>query len=251
MFNRVSTYNYVPSYIFKTGSKYSQLTEEYQGIFKRYIKDKNSLNDKEYELLFLGIKHIAEYIYYGFFYSVKENYDSKTNQEKVISAIYYRLSKFYGSEDLVKSKFKEQLFDLAESSLFYSMGMEKFKKRSSFFWKEEESFHKNIIKHSSEVVFKSLVFDFMKEQAQIMDSASSSNEDLSHNPHSNSSAIPSVLSGEEMIEKSGLEKFMPKEIKIKIIEYLDEGEDKYLKDIQSYLEKIYSSLRKKNISLGD
>lgn len=243
-FKRKYSYNYIPSYIFKTGSKYKQLTDSYQEIFEKYSEDNKSLDSKEKELFFLGIKHCSEYLLAGFFYSVKEDFDSKTNQEKIISAIYYRLTKLYGTESELRDKITETLLDLAESSFYYSLGVDNYKNRSSFIWDKKNSKFKNIIKHTSEVVFKSLVFDFMKEKSEIINLTSESNE--LNIDQKDIEPISSELSGEQMILKSGLKRNIPPEIQTKICLYLDENEDKYEPEIKKYLEVIYKKLKESN-----
>jgi len=233
-------YDYIPSYIFKTGSKYKQLTEAYQDIFKKYIQKEKELSEKERELLFIGIKHVATYIKNGFFYSVKQNYDSKTNQDKVITAIYFRMIKITEGELNFRNKYDTTIFDLAETSIFLSLGMETYKKRDSFKWNIDSGFYKNFLKHSSEVVFKSLIYDYMKELSEI---ANEAKQDI--NKESIEAVDITELSTENILNKSGIEWAIPTEIKDKIKEYLNYGELKHLKEITPYLEKIYAELKKK------
>lgn len=224
-------YTYLPSYIFKTGSKYKQLTDSYENIFKLYLKDNTKKNG-----LFEGIGHIAKYISDGFFFSVRENYDSKTNQDKIISAIYYRLSKIYKSESDFKYNIENRIYDIAEESIFYALGIDVYKNRHSYLW-TEDSFYKNFIKHVSEVVFQSLVFDFLQltiesfEQISIIEEYSE--DELNRN-----------ISSEELIDNSGISWSITPEIRSMIIEYLDHGDEKNMKLIQKYLILMYSSLQK-------
>jgi len=235
-------YQYTPSYIFKTGSKYRQLTEEFQDIFVEYMNNNSIIsNESKKNKIFSGIKNLTIYITNGFFYSVKKDYDTKSNQEKIISAIYDRISKIYGGEEVFKSRYYQNIYDLAESSIFYSLGMEKYKKRDSFLWNPEGSFFKNFIKHTSEVPFKSAIHDFMKELSLI------ANESLINQDMSFTEDLDvSELTSKEIIEFSGIEKIIPRETKKKIIEYLS-GDIEKTEDIKKYLELIYGNLSKKGI----
>jgi hypothetical protein len=220
-------YTYLPSYIFKTGSKYKQLTDEYEDIFREYIKD-NTKKDG----LFFGVAHVAEYIAEGFFFSVKENYDSKTNQEKIISAIYYRLTKIFKDGNF-QEKLRERIFDLAEESIFYALGIDSYKNRESYLW-TDDSFYKNFIKHVSEVVFKSLSHDYLQTLMESID----------NNSHEEDVIEDYSSSAEDLLKESGIEWSIPAEIREMIIDYLKYGDDSNMKLIQKYLVLIYASLEK-------
>ncbi len=234
-------YTYIPSFIFKTGSKYQQLTNLYQPIFEKYIS-KETLTEEENKLFFLGIKHCVDYIVAGFFYSVKENFDSKTNQEKIISSIYNRLIKVYEGDIQLQDRIKNQLTDLAENSLFYTLGIEFYKKRN-YIW-SINSKYKNIIKHASEVVFKSLVFDYLKEQSSVLNL---SKVILSEEYVTEEVNEKFNLTVEDMIRESDLDKFLSRETKEKLIIYLTEGEETYHKELESTLKFMYQKLKAKNI----
>lgn len=234
-------YSYIPSYMFKTGSKYKQLTDSYQDIFVKYAK-KEKLTVEENKLLFIGITHCVEYILAGFFYSVKENFDSKSNQEKIISSIYNRLVKVYAGDIQLKDRIKGQLADLAENAFFYSLGIDFYKKRN-YIW-SQESYYKNIIKHASEVVFKSLVFDYLQEQSSVLNL---SKVVLSEEYVNEENSEKFNLTAEDMIRESGLENFLPIETKEKLIIYLTEGEESYYKELESTLKFMYEKLKEKNI----
>lgn len=243
-------YQYKPSWICKTGSKYKLLTEEYQDIFKEYIlkKDKN-------EKLFFGIKEISTYIANSFFYIIEENYDQKTNQEKVISAIYFKMSKIYGSSNNFKEEIKNRVEDLAELAVLYSLGMER--STRDFMWnplgriaKEKKSdiknviqkdlsevvFFTNFIRHCLDIVFKSLIYDLMKEYSEMVNMSFSMKDMFIEEE---------IKSASELIELSNISWSIPVEIKEKIRIYLDEGEKKHLKEIQPYLELIYSEFKRR------
>lgn len=234
-------YTYIPSYIFKTGSKYQQLTNTYQPIFEKYIS-KEALSIEENKNFFIGIKHCVDYIIAGFFYSVKENFDSKSNQEKIISSIYNRLVKVYEGDIQLKDKIKTHLIDLAENALFYTLGIESYKKRN-YIW-SKNSYYKNIIKHASEVVFKSLVFDYLQEQSSMLNL---SKVVLSEEYITEEVNEKFNLTVEDMIKESGLENFLPRETKEKLIIYLTEGEESYYKELESTLKYMYQKLKEKNI----
>lgn len=220
-------YTYLPSYIFKTGSKYKQLTDEYENIFREYIKD-NSKKDG----LFIGISHVSDYIAEGFFFSVRENYDSKSNQEKIISAIYYRLTKIFKNDNF-QEKLRERIFDLAEEAIFYALGIEFYKNRESYLW-TEDSFYKNFIKHVSEVVFKSLSHDYLQILMESINDKSNIEEIVDDYS----------FSAEDLLKESGIEWSIPTEIKEMILDYLRYGDDTNMKLIHKYLILIYASLEK-------
>lgn len=245
-------YQYKPSWIYKTGSKYKILTEEYQDIFKSYVLNEDI---KEKEKLFFGIKEISIYISDSFFYIVEENYDQKTNQEKVISAIFFKMSKIYGSSNNFKEEIKDKIEDLAELAVLYSLGMEK--STRDFVWnplgkiaKERKSdiknviqkdlsevvFFTNFIRHCLEVVFKSLVYDLMKEYSEMVNMSFNMKDIFIEEE---------IKTANELIELSNVSWLMPIEIIEKVKIYLDEGEKKHLKEIQPYLELMYSELKGK------
>lgn len=231
----MTKYSYIPSYRFKTGSKYKQLTDEYQNLFKEIKEEKIDIkNNKNF---FIGVKHISDYIYQGFFYNVKQNYDSKTNLDKIITSMYSRLKSFYGTEESFNEKYSKQIYDIAENSIFYSLGIEKYKKRKSFIWTKKNGYYENFIKHTSEKVFKTLIFLFLKTEIsnleiELENTITENNEELS--------AI-------ELIKLSDLSEFIPEEIKEKIINYLENEDDKNIKQIQPYLDKIYEVLKEKEV----
>lgn len=234
-------YTYIPSFIFKTGSKYKQLTDSYQHIFEKYVA-KEKLSEEENKLFFIGIKHCVEYIVAGFFYSVKENFDSKSNQEKIISSIYNRMVKVYEGDIQLKEKIKNNLTDLAENAIFFSLGIDSYKKRN-YIW-SPNSYYKNIIKHASEVVFKSLVFDYLQEQSSMLNLSKVVLSEEYVNDEVNEKFNLTV---EDMIKESGLEDFLSEETKEKLIIYLTEGEEKYHKELESTLKYMYEQLKEKNI----
>jgi len=146
-------YKYNPSFLYRDSSKYKTLTEKYEENFKNYIQKKTY--DKE--LLYEGIKNISEYVFSSFLYGVNEKYDNKTPQEKVIYAIFFRYSSYLGSRDLCLNLIKDNLFDLAENSLFYALGMDSYKKRT-FVW----GFKKTFIRHCINNVYVVLLEDYFK-----------------------------------------------------------------------------------------
>ncbi len=234
-------YSYVPSFMFKTGSKYKQLTDSYQHIFEKFAL-KETLSIEENKLLFIGISHCVEYILAGFFYSVKENFDSKSNQEKIITSIYNRLIKVYEGDIQLKDRIRGQLADLAENSFFYTLGIDSYKKRS-YAW-SKDCHYQNIIKHASEVVFKSLVFDYLQEQSSVLNLSKVVLSEEYVNEENNEKFN---LTAEDMIRESGLEDFLPIETKEKLIIYLTEGEESYHKELESTLKYMYDKLKEKNI----
>jgi hypothetical protein len=232
----MNKYTYIPSYTFKTGSKYKQLTEEYNELLKDIKEGK--ITPKKNEKFFIGMKHISDYIYNGFFYNVSQNYDSKSNFEKVITSMYLRLKKFYGIN--FENKFHKQIFDLAEISIFYSLGIEKYKNKKSFTWeKNKNGFYENFIKHTSDKVFRVLIYDFFKKEISCLN-IDTNNLLLIENKEEE-------LSSTELIELSGYSDFIPEDIKSKIISYLESDTKENIKEIEEYLKLIFEALKDKDI----
>jgi len=235
-------YSYNPSYLFKKGSKYSKLVLDYNDIF---IKISNggikSLNDKEKEKFFFSIDQIKYYVYGSFFYSVREKYETKQNSEKIITAIYWRYVSFLGSEQAVKDEISASILDLAERSIYYSIGVESYKKRN-FKWDSEDSYYGNFLKHIIKIPFSELIYIYMKEINMYLDMEVQKNS-LEEDLLVTNSELSDREEAYDLIKNSGIEKYIPQIIYHKIIDYLS-GEIEY-KDLTEedvkYLNKIYKS----------
>jgi len=235
-----SKYSFIPSFTEGTGSKYKFLTETYQDIIKQFIHAKQIESEEIFKseddsaLFYIGIEEIQNYIFNGFFYMIRDK-SKKDNLTIIISSIYYRFTKVYGSEDNARNEIESDIRDIAERSIFYALGIDTYKNRS-FRWIFEES-EKTFIKHSFDNVFKTLVFDYMKTKSELL-TQSNIVEDLDIFEDC------VELKAEEIIEKSGLKNLIPGHIQEEIIDYLNGVNLKLdrMDEINKYLVKIYERL---------
>jgi hypothetical protein len=123
MFFKFRKYNYIPSYEIKTSSKIEYLNKTYEYLFLKYIKDKDSLNNEEKEILYEGIKAISFYIIKGLFYQILENYNSKTPIEKKLEALYNVAKQQYNDNRNFEEYLEEELIIMAEDTIYESIGM--------------------------------------------------------------------------------------------------------------------------------
>jgi len=153
--NENISYVYKPSYIYKSGERYKYLTEKYEYVFKDF------LDKKEYDKLifFEGLEEYKKYIESSFYFGVNQNYDSKTPQEKIVYAIFFRYSKVIGSQSQFINEIKQDISDLSENAMLYSLGIDKYKKRN-FLWDREIP----LLKHTVKKVFFVLLQDFFKKK---------------------------------------------------------------------------------------
>jgi len=211
-------YSYNPSYIYDKNSQYKILTERYDNCFKSFL-NKESYNK---ELFFEAINDMKLYINSSFYFGIYQKYDNKTPIEKIIYAIFYRYSKIIGSIELAKAQIEYQILDLAENSIYYSLGIESYKKRN-FKWNNEKTF----LKHTINSVFFVLLLEFFRKKEYEFNFEF--NNDIQKNNYNN------------VIELLNKNKFIPRSIKDKLKLYLEcdiEYSDLNSKDIK-YLEKIY------------
>lgn len=236
-------YTFKPTFTSYTGSKYRFLTEHYEPLVKKFVRgklngDKNIFDSEEESTLFyLGIEEIEGYIYNGFFYFVKSD-SGKDNVAKIISSIYYRLTKFFGSEENARDEVKGDILDLAKDSVFYALGIDRFNNRN-FVWDYDQT-ERTFIKHTFDNVFKVIVLEYMKTKAELLDIGLTIEveEDISNTGDS--------LNAEDILKKSGLDHLIPVHVKEDILEYLNgqnfEGER--MEMIKKYLEKVYEAINK-------
>ena len=145
---------YRPSYLYSDTKTYKSLTDLYQNNISNFI----SSSPHEKERLFFGIEDIKKYVNASFYFGVNQKYDTKTPYEKVIYAIFFRYASAVGSVDLAKSEISQRILDIAELSIYLSLGIETYKKRN-YKWDQSGNF----IKHCIKKVFFSLLLDFFKE----------------------------------------------------------------------------------------
>jgi hypothetical protein len=219
----LNKYSYVPSYIYSYGSKYRQLTDEYDHVFKRYISTGEKTD------LFVAVTHISRYIAGGFFFAVKNNYDSKNAQEKIISAMYGRLKSLYGGGNNFDDEIKEKIYEIAENSVYYALGIDEYKNRKSYLW-SKESAYENFLKHVNSVVFVSLVHDHLKSILEAFTEE-----------YNLSTEYEDTESAEDILENSNISWGISPEIKTMILDYLRDGDLDNINIIQSYLQMIYKS----------
>ncbi|MFL1706635.1 hypothetical protein ACHJH3_06465 [Campylobacter sp. MOP7] len=227
-------YNYIPSYVFKEGSKYQQLISSYQPLFELYIKNKERFDKAKSEELWQGIYHCAEYVLGSFNFMIYNSYDTKTSQDKISTAMYNRLVAVHGNDYI--NTIQPQLVELAEKAIFYSLGMDVYKNNKRFLW-QSSSKYRTLLKHAIEVVFKSLIFDFLKTQTVVLDTY-----DLNDFCYCDEDA--DVLSGIDIIRSSGLEKQIPKCILQKLLDFLDNGDTTHQDELMPYLQEIYYKINK-------
>jgi len=223
-------YTYIKTFTSSTGSKYKFLTETYEKYIVDFIKRKEQkqkiIFEKEEDsiLFYVGIEEIEIYVYNSFFFFIKEN--SKTdNSVKIISAIYYRLSQFYGSDTNARHEISANVKELAERAVFYSLGIESYKERS-FKW---DTVSKTFIKHTLDNVFKPLLLEYMKTEAELL------------NSHKEAYIEENILKAEDIINNSGLNKIIPNNVQEDIIDFLNgkNFDDKKTEMLKKYLKKIH------------
>jgi len=224
------------SYLAKNAKTFNNLTINYQELFLKVKKNGlDILSEKEKILFFQGISDISEYISKSFEYTVFQNYDLKPNTEKILSAIFFRLSSFLGNKNEAINTFKEDIKDISENSIYLSLGLEKYKKRN-YLWNEDCEKYNNFIKHTITKVFNNLLLDFFKEKESKLNKLSTQ-EDL----YTNENLLDS--SAQDLIEK--IEIKIPKNIEIKILNYLNG--DINLKDLteheKKFLNLIYNKIK--------
>lgn len=222
-------YSYVPSRIVSEGSKYYILTQKYTPLIKSFLE--GTIAEKDKVELFNGLNLISKYIYNGFFFFIKENIDSKINYEKVIIGMYYRLAAIDGHYGSLNNNIR----DISEKAIFLSLGVESLNKRN-FMWNNSDCLYDNFIKHTTEKVFKPLLYEYFKEQTSSIDTFSSS--DIF-----NVETYENGLTGDEIIKNSGIGYMIPSNIKEFIIGYLEDGEEKHLDKIKPYLVKIHEEMK--------
>ena len=229
-------YKYKPSYIVKEGSRYAHLNKTYHKLFEKYIASKGKLTEDENLTLWNGILELSNYVVNSFYFLIFNDYSSKTNRDRVISAMYYRLSKAFG-DDYIEGNLKESISSLAENSVLMSLGMMQYKKNLAFKWSSSSKFP-SIIKHTIEVVFKALVFDYLSQEVESVN-ASVDLYDIEAGEYTTEDKT-----AEELVELSGVT--IPSIIKGLVIEFLDGGElsEKEMKNISPYLDLIGKNLRK-------
>ena len=214
-----SCFNYKPSYIYSHGSKYKDLTNEYEDLFLDFI-----INGKKTDNFYYGIKEISKYIESSFYYGINQKYDTKTPQEKVIYAIYYRYVKYIGNERAALSIIKDKISDEAENSVFYSLGIETYKKRN---FKYNSG---NFIKHTIKNVFIVLLLNIFKSFEYEMNIGFNMLKENESN-----------IESKDLID---LFQYIPKDNKDRLFDYL-EGDikiDKLTEDDISYLKKIHERM---------
>lgn len=223
-------YKYKPSSHILEGSKYYNLTQRYTPYIEQFIK--GNLDNDNKEELFKGLTLISNYIYNGFFFFIKESTDKKLNYEKIIISIYYRLLSLGDTYVDINSDIK----DLSEKAVFLSIGIESFNKKN-FLWINNESLYDNFIKHTTEKVFKPLLFEYLKEKSTMLDSVTLESTLVVEDP-----LATEELTATDIINKSGLSDMIPLNIKDLIIDYLDNGTISSLEKIKPYLTKIYNEM---------
>lgn len=233
-------YQYKPSHFYKKGSIYSKLVIEYNDIYKQIAKSGiESLSVKEKEIFFYGLDKIINYIYGSFFYSLKKDYESKKNIDKVIAAIYMRYVAFMGGEHLAKEEISNSIRELAERSIYYTIGVETYKKRN-FKWDCENGYYENFLKHTINVSFAHLIYEKMSEINHFLDTGKDYSMDIDmHSDSDNNKEDPY-----ELIKQSGIQEYIPKIVYGKLVEYLKGNLD--IKELNSedvkYLSKIYEGI---------
>ena len=233
-------YRFVPSIHSVKGTKYSYLVQTYHAIFEKTIDvGQKDLTDKEKQLLWEGIIQTSEYIAYGFNYIIHNNYDKKSQKSKIMSAMYCRLCALFG-EDEYRYKIEHTILDIAQNSVLYSLGIDSYKNNKAFVWdKTKPNRYATIIKHATEVVFVHLCHDYFASEIKSIDAITESPEDFVE------IGAQEALYADEIIEKAGLSKKMPRAIEEAVINYLDHGETDDIKAIQPYLDIIYKRLYQK------
>jgi hypothetical protein len=168
-------YSYTPSFEIKTKNKLELLTLKYQPIFLYFIENKNL--KKEDEVLFIdGIKEVSTYILQGVFYQIKNNFNSKTNTEKKLNTLYYMLMKYYSSIDInYKIYIEEEIYLLAEESVYEALGMKLSDKNKTFFISSETS---NFIKYAKANLFYKVILLLEKKVNPIKNEFVSVSESL-------------------------------------------------------------------------
>lgn len=225
-------YKYVPSTHISEGSKYYVLTQKYTPLIQSFLN--GGIKSEEKSDLYIGLDLISNYIYNGFFFFIKESFESKLNYEKIIISMYYRIM----ASDSHYLNIHNDIKDLAEKSVFLSIGIESLNKKN-FLWNNKECLYDNFIKHTTEKVFKPLLYEYFKEKTILFDN-------IDTLTLLSSESIEEELSANDIIYKSGLSDMIPSNIKDLIINYLDNGEDKYVNKIKPYLLKIYEEINKTN-----
>jgi len=229
-----SYYSYLPSYVFQEGSRYQQLNQTYQRLFEKFLIDENSLTKAENEKFWQGIFHCAEYVFGSFRFMIYNNYDTKTAQDKISTAIFYRLCGCYGDD--YEAELEGPLRELSEKAMFCSLNMEQHGNNKRFVW-HSSSKYRTLLKHAIEVVFKSLVFEYLKTQVIALDQRIELDDlneyDAGQNDH---------LSGMDIIKQAGIEKQIPAQMLAKLLDFLDNGETKDEAILMPYLKIIYQKL---------
>ena len=214
-------------YLFQTFSKYRELKLKYQPIMQKVLIQNGTkfLEEKEKELFFEGMGEIVKYIKNSFLYTVRNDYPSKSNVEKIISAIFFRYSRYAGGFDHAYKEIEDVLERLAEQSFFFALGLERYKNRN-FKWRPETIGQGNFIKYCTKHVFNELVLNFMREKEQeIENSTITVNEE---------EKIDSLLS---LLEKK--KSSIPERTYIDIYKYLTGEKEEYTKDSLPYMKRLY------------
>jgi len=211
-------YSYEPSYLYEKKNTYKQLTNDYDKCLISFIEKK----EYDKELFFKAINDMKLYINASFYFGIYQKYDHKTPIEKIVYAIFYRYTKIVGSVELAKREIENNILDLAENSIYYSLNIEKYKKRN-FKWNQEKTF----LKHTIKSVFFVLLLDFFKKKEYEFNY-----EFESYKQENEYNNIFEILDRNKKI---------PKLVKIKLKSYLEnELEFHKLNDYDiKYLEKIY------------
>lgn len=157
-------YKFKKSYISNSGTKLYSLTIEYQNIFKKVLNNGiHNLNEKEKIIFFKGLSELSKYISNSLKYNVFNEYDNKPMHEKILIAIFYRISKFIGSSEEAFNLFQNDFSLIAENSIYLSLGIDK-KNNRNYLWDPNDLKYNNFIKHTITKVFNPLVLEFLQSK---------------------------------------------------------------------------------------
>jgi hypothetical protein len=266
------------SYLVQTHKTYHKLIEMYEPIIKKFIKNDSKielLNEEEKSFLFQAIKDITNYITNGFLYLFNISKKPLDQREKVLLSIYskiiYLKTSFknynldnpndYVSINLIIESLNEQIKDKIEFSIFCAIGLENYNKRS-FLWDFEKQKKYNFIYFVKHRVAAIILELFLKSELESLTlTLNSKNNNFFMGKVLSESLIRdtqtpeqnlSILTGKDLLEKSGYKWVISEEYHQDIIDFLDGkiSEKELMIPISKFrkiLKLIYKGLKEKGI----
>jgi len=217
-------------FLVSSGSKFNELTINFQNILlKVKLLGIENLTKEENEHFFQAVAKISKYISKSFEYTIMSNYKPKQQNEIIMAAIFYRYSKLIGSTKEAFNQMNQEMFEMAENSIFLAIGLDNYKARN-YIWDPEDLIYSNFIKHTITKVFNSLLMDNLRLKEFKLNSI---------NKNSTEKEDENFLSTEDILNSINFK--IPIDIKIKIEKYL-EGEidlSELSKNEITYIELIY------------